>query len=200
MLLLIIIASFFHTVPPGSEHARRQWLVSARSKLEISGNTIINRFHCKSTNYAGSDTLTEFVDHRTGSSVLIGSVTMMISNFDCRNEMITRDFKETLKADGYPRLDIRFIELRKTHVDNGDLHGAVEITLAGISKKYPITCVSKSAPPNEQHLEGMRPFKFSDFGLQPPNKFFGLLKAEDNVSVIFHLRLTSVIAENSDND
>jgi hypothetical protein len=196
MLLLIIIAYLLHTGTPGRDVADKQWLVSARSKLEISGKTNVNRFHCLSTHYAGSDTLTEYVDRKTSSSVLAGVVTLMTSDFDCHNEMITRDFKETLKADDYPRLNIRFIELKKKHGHKGDLNGIVEITLAGTSKKYPVTCMIKSAGNNEQHLEGIRTFKFSDFGLRPPNKLFGAIKAEDKVSVIFHLRLTSIIAKN----
>lgn len=111
----------------------------------------------------------------------------------------TRDFKETLKADDYPQLNIRFIELKRKHGYKGDLRGIVEITLAGISKKYPVTYMIKSAGNNEQHLEGIRTFKFSDFGLHPPNKLWGTIKAQDNVTVVFHLRLTSIIAENDRN-
>jgi len=44
----------------------------------------------------------------------------------------------------------------------------------------------------EKHLEGHKDFKFSDFGLTPPEKLFGAIKVTDNVSVVFHLRLTAV--------
>jgi hypothetical protein len=184
---LLQVGTFFH------DHTERQWLVTASSKLEISGSTNINRFHCLSTDYAGSDTLTEYVDRKTGIRVLAGVVTLMTSSFDCHNEMITRDFKETLKAGDYPKVNIRFVELKKKHGRKGDLNGMVEITLAGTSKKYPVTCQIKSADNNEQHLEGTRNFNLSDFGLQPPDKLFGAIKTDDNVSVIFHLQLISVI-------
>jgi hypothetical protein len=79
------------------------------------------------------------------------------------------------------------------------MNGMVEITLAGISKKYPVTCLIKSAGDNEQHLQGTRSFRFSDFDLKPLNKLLWPIKAQDNVTMVFHLRLTSIIAENDTN-
>ena len=180
---LILVIIFFH------DPTERQWLVTANSKLEISGTTNVNRFHCLSTDYPSTDTLTEYFDRKTRTSILEGGITLMASNFDCHNDMTTRDFKKTLRTENYPEVYIRFLQLRRKREQKPELTGTMEIVIAGVSKRYAVTCLIKSAGNNEKHLEGTRSFKFSDFGLQPPDKLFGAIKVEDNISVNFHLRL-----------
>ena len=121
--------------------------------------------------------------------MLEGGITLMASNFDCHNNMITRDFKKTLRIENYPEMYIRFLQLKRKREQKPELTGTMEIVIAGVSKRYAVTCLIKSAGNNEKHLEGTRSFKFSDFGLQPPDKLFGAIKVEDNISVNFHLRL-----------
>ena len=180
---LILVIIFFH------DPTERQWLVTANSKLEISGTTNVNRFHCLSTDYPSTDTLTEYFDRKTRTSILEGGITLMASNFDCHNDMTTRDFKKTLRTENHPEVYIRFLQLKRQREQKPELTGTMEIVIAGVSKRYPVTCLIKSAGNNEKHLEGTRSFKFSDFGLQPPDKLFGAIKVEDNISVNFHLRL-----------
>ena len=121
--------------------------------------------------------------------MLEGGITLMASNFDCHNDMTTRDFKKTLRTENHPEVYIRFLQLKRQREQKPELTGTMEIVIAGVSKRYPVTCLIKSAGNNEKHLEGTRSFKFSDFGLQPPDKLFGAIKVEDNISVNFHLRL-----------
>ena len=180
---LILVIIFFH------DPTERQWLVTANSKLEISGTTNVNRFHCLSTDYPSTDTLTEYFDRKTRTSILEGGITLMASNFDCHNDMTTRDFKKTLRTENHPEVYIRFLQLKRQREQKPELTGTMEIVIAGVSKRYAVTCLIKSAGNNEKHLEGTRSFKFSDFGLQPPDKLFGAIKVEDNISVNFHLRL-----------
>lgn len=167
------------------------WLVTSTSRLEINGTTNINRFRCSSTDYAGADTLRESSD-KDGLKVLEGVISLNTAGFDCENALITRDLKKTLKQDTYPELTIKLSLLDERPELKNRQTGVIEISMAGVSRKYPIKCTIKSSNFMEKHLEGHKAFNFSDFGLTPPEKLFGAIKVTDNISVVFHLRLTAV--------
>ena len=192
MILLLQIVLIFMQFNPGSGNREdKLWLVTSSSRLEITGTTNINRFRCSSTDYAGIDTLRES-SNKDGLKVLEGVILLNTAGFDCENALITRDLKKTLKQDAYPELTIKLLmlggrpELKNKHT------GVIEISISGVSRSYPIKCTIKSSNSMEKHLEGHKDFKFSDFGLTPPEKLFGAIKVTDNLSVVFHLRLTAV--------
>ncbi len=170
------------------------WQVTAKSRLEISGATNINQFRCLSINYEGQDTIKETCDGETGEPALNGEIVMKSSGFDCHNSIMTRDFARTVNANAFPEIRIKFISLKRDFsVKNENrLFGKVEITLAGKSKLYSVSCVVKEENEESKHLEGNRTFHFSDFGLEPPQKLFGAVKVKDAVSVDFHLKLRSI--------
>lgn len=174
---------------PGSDNREdKLWLVTSSSRLEINGTTNINRFRCLSTDYTGVDTLKESSD-KVGMKVLEGVISLNTACFDCENALITRDFKKTLKQESYPELTFKLSMLLERPELESQFNGVIEISIAGVCRSYPINCTIKSSSPEEKHLEGYKDFKFSDFGLTPPEKLFGAIKVTDNVSVVFHLRL-----------
>lgn len=123
-----------------------------------------------------------------------GEISMKSSGFDCHNSMMTRDFSKMVKANEFPEISIRFIELEENLSVKNVLLGKVEITLAGKSNVYTVSCVVKEESKNRKHMEGNRTFLFSDFGLKPPQKLFGAVKVSDEISVDFHLELKKVNA------
>lgn len=167
------------------------WLVTSSSRLEITGTTNINRFSCLSTDYTGVDTLKESRD-KDGNKVLEGFISLKTACFDCENPLVTRDFKKTLKQESYPELTFKLSMLGERPELKNKHTGVIEISMAGVCRSYPIKCTIKSSSPEEKHLEGYKDFKFSDFGLTPPEKLFGAIKVTDNISVVFHLRLIAV--------
>lgn len=166
------------------------WLVSENSRLEITGATNVNTFQCLSVNYHGDDVMIEKT-HREGYRTLHGEIVMKATGFDCRNAIMTKDFAKTVKADDFPVITIRFVDLSTEAFSAAErvLTGQVEITLAGSCSMYPVSCSIRSESPKVRHLEGRRQFRFSDFGLEPPQKLFGAVQVKDEVWVDFHLKL-----------
>ncbi|MDF9799173.1 hypothetical protein OKW21_004436 [Catalinimonas alkaloidigena] len=169
------------------------WQVRGNSRLEISGTTNINEFHCLSVSYGGEDIMKEDYSQASESSSLSGEIVMKSSGFDCHNSMMTRDFSKAVKASEFPEISIRFIGLKENPSRKNVLFGKVEITLAGEARIYTVSCIVKEESEKSKHLKGTRTFYFSDFGLQPPQKLFGAVKVKDAVSVDFHLKLQKLL-------
>ena len=88
-----------------------RWVVEKTSSLDISGRTNVSRFSCSLPTHAAPDTIS-FV--QTGQAVTLrGVMRLSIADFDCHSRMMTGDLRKTLKADVYPDLILRFIDLER---------------------------------------------------------------------------------------
>lgn len=168
-----------------------KWAVQGSSTLVINGTTNVNSFECLSVNYEGEDTITEECNDSTGVRTYNGKIIMLSKGFDCKHPIMTRDFKKTLNADEFPKIEIKFIDLATNPLLNDDtvLQGNVQITMAGMSKVYEIKCEVGLDEKGNKYLMGSQLFTFSEFGLDRPQKFFGAIKVRDEVSVDFRLKM-----------
>lgn len=167
------------------------WLVSDESVIEIIGTTNISSFKCESKEYAGKEILTESVATYGNLSFWNGEITLKSENFDCFNSMMTKDFQKTINAEEYPHIRVKFLNLIKEseNINQENLRGEVEITLAGVSKKYPITCLFLAKNGKKALLSGERKLHFTEFEIEPPTKFFGTIKVNNILGVNFYLVL-----------
>lgn len=168
-----------------------EWKVKEDSQLEIKGTTNINKFQCAAMDYSGKNRMTEYQDPDSGEAYWNGEIVVLTRNFDCFNPMITSDFRKTLMEKDHPKIKIKFLRLYKRNMDN-TLTGTAEITLAGISRKFFIDCRMSTAQGGIRELKGHQSFLFSDFGMVPPEKFFGAIKVNDIIFVEFLIYLSQV--------
>jgi len=189
MKILIIILSFL--IDSSALVERVIWKVSEDSRLEIEGTTNVSRYNCSLVDYSGADVLIQNDKSGIGNMSWAGEIVMKANNFDCYNPMMTRDFMKTVQADEYPEIKIRFIELTGSDVpaEREAFYGKVEITLAGVTKRFPLSCQLVSLNKETKKLIGSQSFKFSDFGIDPPVKFMGAVKVRDDIKVNFELFL-----------
>ena len=188
--LIIITLGLFGSA---SVSERGKWIIDSDSRLLIYGFTNVNNFTCAISCYNNFDTL-EYVNNPKACELIFerNKMSIPVRNFDCGNNMITKDFWQTLKADKYPNLDIRFISLDK--IDNNNrVAGTVEIQLAGVSKRYKIVYAANTTDGSLIQLAGKQNVCFSDFDLKAPQKLMGLIQVKENLEVEFQLSLKPVI-------
>ncbi|WP_297336901.1 hypothetical protein [Algoriphagus sp.] len=171
-----------------------QWLVSEKSVVEILGKTNINSFECQSINYSGNDILTEVLFPEKNQAVWSGEIVLSSANFDCFNRMMTKDFHQTVQADEHPQIRVRFLDLirKNPNTPQESLNGNVEITLAGVCRRFPISCDLKFEKNGKTRLIGSQTVTFSDFQIDPPVKFLGTVKVQNEISVRFGLVLEEI--------
>jgi len=192
--LCVLLGAYRPTPSGGPAHpARIRWIVEKTSTLSIAGSTNINKFCCQVTEYAGPDTLMTVRDGVKEAGVsLQGLLRIDIKDFDCRNRIMTSEFKHTLKYQQYPQLIIHFLSLEKLPAGEGAVKGWVEVELAGACRKFEIYYTSYRLGGDDLELLGVRSFGFSDFGLRAPRKMGGLVRVNDQLDVQFRLRLHQI--------
>lgn len=164
------------------------FIINPETRLIIHGQTNVNTFKCQIEYYANADTLSYTTDN-DGCMIFFkaNKMNIPVSNFDCANKLINKDFREVLKADKYPDVQIQFVALERW-TGEPNIGGTAYITLAGVTKPFTIQYQVNS---NSKLLllKGQEKICFSDFGLKAPEKMMGLIKVQDNLEVEFHLAL-----------
>ena len=169
------------------------WVIDSKSSLSIHGATNINTFTCKLSSYAGHDTLRYFNNYTASRlEFTTNRMTIPISSFNCGAQQISKDFHKTLRSDRYPQLDINFISLESSALRNNSVvKGIVDITLAGATTRYSIQ-FDLNSDNGTILLSGTQPVNFSDFRLEAPRKFKGLIRVQEILNVEFYLVLKAV--------
>lgn len=181
----ILMLSF---APPADKSALR-WVISSGCSLHVNGNTNINKFSCAITNYSRPDTIS--INRIADQSLqLSGNMQLDVQYFDCHNAIMTADLRKTLKAKEYPRMGIYFIDMDRYPAPGASgVKGTVVISLAGVSKRFEVDYRTVAADAHQIQLEGTRKINFSDFNLTPPRKLGGMIKTNNELSVVFNLNL-----------
>lgn len=174
-----------------SKEITRFWHVTGASYLQINGTTNVNTFQCGSDYESGSDMIRERWDPYSEKWEIYGSVFIEVETFDCRNRIMNNDFRSTLKHNEYPEIKIEFLNLKEVQEQKNTrkAQGYVKITLAGKSREYFLSSELEFLDDHYSILRGEQTFRFSDFGLEPPQKGFGLVKVNDEIQVSFDLIL-----------
>ena len=159
--------------------------------MRINGSTNVNVFQCGSVRYTGADMIRERWDPDSEKWEISGSVYIDIGQFDCNHRVMNNDFRNTLQYHEHPEIKIEFMNLKeiRTGKDVRQAAGWVEITLAGKTHAYFLISELEAVNSRYNILRGEQLFRFSHFGIDPPQRGFGLVKVEDVVKVQFEFML-----------
>lgn len=141
----------------------------------IIGKTNVNTFTCTNTNFSSSGLVSSITSKKLPNLVL------KVNNFDCKNRIMTSDFRKTLNAEKYPNMQIRFLKF--SQISSTYYKGTVEVNIMNRKKNYDITFFSEGPT-----LVGNRKVKFSDFGIVPPKRMAGTIVVKDDLDLTFTLR------------
>ena len=187
LLICFILVGFGFQNKP----ANTRWVVVSGCWLKVDGSTNVNNFSCAIPSYSNPDTIS-VIRSGTPAIMLNGNIRMEVQRFDCKNPVMTADLRKTLKVKQYPQLIIRFLSMTKypdAYSTGETTRGMVVIDLAGVSKKFEVDYKVVSANSGFVQLEGTRKLHFSDFEIDPPRKLGGMIKTNNELSVVFNLRM-----------
>jgi hypothetical protein len=181
-------------VMAGFSAGTQKWVISENSTLCVNGSTNINKFECDVPAYGHTDTL--IAKSKPDKSIaLTGSINLKIQSFDCHNAIMTHDLRNTLKEKQFPCLHISFIslnELPELTSKTKPITGIVKIEIAGVTKQFQVSYQVSADGLKTMDMVGSRDINFSDFDLTPPRKLGGIIRTNDKLSVVFHLKIRSI--------
>ncbi|NVK49001.1 MAG: YceI family protein [Cyclobacteriaceae bacterium] len=194
LLYIFVGLVIFWSGFPSEVKEENKWIVLQESEVSILGKTNINTFECQSFRYSGNDVLTEILFPEQKYAVWSGEVVLSSDSFDCFNRIMTKDFQETVRAEEHPEIRVRFLDLVRKNLGTPQesLTGNVEITLAGVCRRFPISCKLFKEENGKTLLKGSQEVTFQDFQIDPPVKFLGTVKVQNSISVNFDLILEKV--------
>ncbi len=139
--------------------------------VQITGSTNVNNFKCINNSFQASG------GNLSGKQ--LPNIALKVTDFDCKNKVMTSDFQKTLSAKEYPYLSIKFISFNN---NNGVYNTMVEVKMMEKSKTYNVTFSLENGK-----LIGKRNVKFSDFDIEPPKKMGGIIVVKDELNLVFAL-------------
>lgn len=154
-------------------------IAQSNSYLQISGKSNVNSFKCinNSIYQKSAITLPKNFTEKIESN---NSINLIVKDFTCENKMMTSEFRKTLNAEKFPFFYLKIVSFSKKSLNQ--YTGIVEVKMMNKTKTYTVDFTE-----NEDHIIGKKTVRFSDFGINPPQKMGGLLVVRDNLDLLFSL-------------
>ena len=149
------------------------FVMAQENNFTIVGKTNMNTFKCIDKNF---NTPTTFGNENSSNN----KISLNITDFDCKYDYITKDFRKTLSADKFPQIHISFGKFKKNN--NGTYLSVAEVKLMNKVKTYTIEITE-----NGKILSGKQQVRFSDFGITPPKKMGGMIIVKDELELYFSI-------------
>lgn len=184
LLFLISLHSY------GQQQAKHEVSITS-STFTIYGTTNVNAFECnlvQNTPFKPIVVQSRSTDHDINFEGL--TMAYPIKDFDCGLEAMSDDLKLTLKSKEFPELYLTInsihIKQESQEIEKLKVISSVTIKIAGISRT---TTIEEGMVINHSEdaltLSGKQQMTMKDFNIEPPTKFFGMVKVNNDLSVGF---------------
>ena len=160
---------------------------TCNSYILISGESNINQFNF--TYDLQRHGLVKASDKSKDSEQF--ELVLPIKDFKTSNPLMYDDFLLLMKESQYPRIIIGIPKDQLISLEQqlNTICPNMSITIAGITRTYTIDCTLINCSENTL-LVGSQKIMLSDFKLKPPEKLYGLVKVNDEITVNFSIVLT----------
>ncbi len=187
---MVAIVSFLFLLIPLNTEAMSEGDhedASCACYIKILGSTNLNSFELE---YSFGTHPVSFHLAPDGSTTGSGRLNLPVKEFRGKSEGMEKDFYALVKSDLYPSIVIEFYEITDSGRDTKSNMVKAGITMAGITRVYDILCEVERNPEGGLCLRGDKTIMISDFKLDPPVKFFGLVRVQDFINVDFSVNFT----------
>ena len=122
-----IISVVLFVIPLFLQHKTADYMVIREKRIMVNGQTSLGGFSCNYTLSEQNDTL--FIDNEAKNPYCFS---IPVEAFSCGNFLLNRDFQFTLKAEEYPEVMVKVLQLEADKT--GSLVGSIELSLVGKKK------------------------------------------------------------------
>ncbi len=163
----------------------------------IAGETNVNDFSCRLVKQNLTDTL-YISGNWEGLSLDINGLKFELPTheFDCGMRLMTNDFQKLLKADQYENVLLEIDQLHLTDDYNLDsLENVKSETLIQITDQNRTETIESGYLRKYQGqfiLGGAHKIKMTRYNIEPPTKFFGTVRARDELYIEFEVIFESI--------
>ena len=198
--LCLIISGWFNVTAQNVDLAKPQMLnirLLEKSEITVLIETNVNSFSCAFTQSEQFNKLRFSGEVKSNEVYFRDAIlNLPVSEFECGKEMLNKDFREFLKESEYPDITIEFKsgkwydkETREANSKAGKEIGLLEVllTVSGVSRKEELGIYTADLLDHVLSCTGKIEINIHEFGLDPPQKFMGLVKVKETINIHFDL-------------
>ncbi|MBJ6368767.1 YceI family protein [Snuella sedimenti] len=166
-------------------------VITHESSLFVKGSTNINSFTCYYNINQLVKPIPVFFEKKDGK-IVFTKATLILDNvhFDCGHKGMNNDFQELLKSEMYPQIFLTLKGIKKGTLNKNIVQADLDLNIAGVTRSY--TVPVKLDAGKSMNVEGILNLRISDFNLEPPKKFLGLVVVKDAIEINFQLQLKEI--------
>ena len=180
-----------------------------KAHIWLEGTTNINRFSCQTYDADGmgghnealvtADSIlnVSYSPKAQSGNSLQGWLKVGVTSLNCGNKHMNKDVYHSLKSGKFPTIfftletaNLLKAGLTKEHPFKVETTG--ELTIAGKTRKVKVIAKGYRLKKGCFRVQGSKPILMSDYGIDPPSPFFGIVKANNQITVHFDLIATPV--------
>lgn len=178
--LFITLWMLFFTFIGGADKPVNEFNILPSSKLEVRGSSNVNKFAC---DFKMKDISTVSVNYIPSTHKFQSAlIKFPVQSFDCGSRLINKDFKDLLKEQEYPLLNIKLLEIEPIEEDRVIVK--MEFEIAGVKKIYRIPA-SFAIMKGYYSSEGTVKLNIEDFGLEQPKRMLGMIVINTEIDIQF---------------
>lgn len=172
------------------------------SKLVIEVNTNISTLECTFDQDAVFGELR--FEGRIEDRLIIfedGILDLPVLDFDCGGSIINKDFANLLNYREHASIQVKFkdahwydLATQRKNVQLGRSIGyfTVQLTISGHSEEKKLRIFASHIDEDKLFSRGSVELNMRDFGIEPPEKFLGMVKVRDLLTIRFDLKIKVV--------
>ena len=164
--------------------------IGPTSRVWITGASNIRRFTCRAGQLGGTLSLHGIA---TRGPVLSGqnvasepSLTVAVDRLECGIGAMNQHLRETLRGAEHSVITFRLTSYEVDVTSDtpvARLKG--EVSVAGVTRDVAVNAILTADSLGAIRVRGMYVVRMTDFGLEPPRRFGGLLRVRDRITVYF---------------
>ncbi len=170
------------------------------SRLWIEGKSNVNTFECMAREYTAEAILPEFdtpqIDENSDAlstednvSITVG---IKVEGFECGRSRMNRDLNDALKSDEFPEITFTLknasaITIPEDITDGFEIEVDGSLTVAGVTRAISFTSNGFIMNDGRIRAIGSKQIKMTDFNVDPPTALLGMVRAQDELTVLFDL-------------
>lgn len=170
-------------------------VIEPSGALWLTGSASIVDYRCYAESLDGSgiiENIAQPTQNIQGHGDVHIKVTIPVKALECGKKKMNQDMYEALKADDHPKITFRLLKAdllnKSTHPDSVGwmkirAHGL--LTIAGVTDTTDLVVHGQVIGQNRFRVKGMKPLNMDTFNIKPPTALFGLIKADEELSVHF---------------
>jgi polyisoprenoid-binding protein YceI len=171
---------------------------AAQAKLWVSGTSSVQPWKCaaKSVDARITGLPEEGLTLATITSASGATARIDVASLDCSNDTMNEHLRNALKAKDHPQVRFEVKSYQLGAAQGGKARLALEgvLTLGGVTRPIHVDATATELPGGTVGVAGQYALTMTDFGLKPPELFFGAMKVDPKVVVGFELKISAAAA------